>query len=85
MLSEMRSMSSGFQTSLMPAWNRIDSEILLPRLRDQNDKVSCSSFFRVMNRICYSGFAKSLESQETGIAFAAGETFGCRIVTTVGE
>jgi len=41
--------------------------------------------FCVANRILYSGFAKTFEPQETGIAFAAGETFRCWIVTTVGE
>jgi hypothetical protein len=35
-----------------------------------------ASFFRVTDGIFYSGFAKAFESQETGIAFAAGEAFG---------
>jgi len=51
----------------------------------RNDKESCPSFRRVTNRIFKSGFTKTFEPQETGVAFAAGETFGCRIVTTVGE
>src|SRR5947199_8847819 len=43
------------------------------------------SFLRVTNRVFYSGFTKALQAQETGIAFAAGETFGRGIVTTVRE
>src|SRR6266478_1694922 len=38
-----------------------------------------------MNRIFNSSFAKAFQPQETGIAFAAGETFRRRIVTTVSE
>src|SRR5205823_438807 len=44
-----------------------------------------ASFFGVTNRVFYSSFAKAFEPQETGIAFAAGETFQRRIVTTVGD
>src|SRR4051812_20682305 len=50
----------------------------------QHDKKSVS-FFGVANWICDSRFAETFQSQETGIAFAAGETFWCRIVTTVRE
>ena len=51
----------------------------------RNDKESCPSFRRVTNRIFKSGFTKAFEPQKAGIALAAGETFGCGIVTTVGE
>src|SRR6059036_2288009 len=43
------------------------------------------SFFSVSNWIFHSGFAKAFEPQETGIAFAAGKTVRCRIVTAVGK
>src|SRR4051812_21495329 len=43
------------------------------------------SFFHVTNRISYSGFAKTFETQKTGIALAAGETFRRGIVTAVSE
>ena len=46
---------------------------------------SCASFFRVADWIFNSCFAEAFEAQETGIAFATGETFRRRIVTTVGE
>ena len=59
-------------------------EILLPRLRGQNDKRSVS-FFRVTDRIFDSGFAKTFEPQQTRVAFAAGQTFRRRIITAVGE
>ena len=39
----------------------------------------------VMHGISYSGFAEAFESQETGIAVAAGETSGRGIVTAVGK
>src|SRR4029450_9203840 len=42
------------------------------------------SFFGVTNRIFQSGFTKPFQSQETGIALTAGETFGGGIVTTGG-
>ncbi len=58
------------------------SEILRFAQNDNKGRLSC---FRVANWICASGFAKTLEPQETGIAFAARETFGCRIVTTLRE
>src|SRR5207249_10645808 len=43
------------------------------------------SFFGITNWIFYSGFTKAFKPQQTGIAFAAGETFWSRIVTTVRE
>src|SRR4029077_4996732 len=46
---------------------------------------TAASFLRVTNRIFYSGFKKTFEPQETGIALAAGETFRCWIVTAVGK
>ena len=54
-------------------------------LREFENPEKAVSFFRVANWICDSGFAKTFEPQKTGIAFAAGETFRRRIVTTVGE
>ena len=43
------------------------------------------SFLCVTDRIFHSGFAKTFEPQETGIAFGTGETFGRGIVTAVCE
>src|SRR5436305_9615039 len=48
----------------------------------QHDK---NGLFHVANRIFHPGFAKAFEPQETGIAFAAGETFRRWIITTVGK
>jgi len=36
-------------------------EILLPRLRDHNDKDGCVSFFRVANWVFQFGFTKTFE------------------------
>ena len=72
------------ETSLLPRLSQTSSAALQLRFA-QNDKESCPSFLHVTNRIFKSGFTKTFEPQETGIAFAAGETFGRRIVTTVGE
>ena len=41
------------------------------------------SFFSVSNWIFHSGFAKAFEPQETGIAFATGETLRRWIVAAV--
>jgi hypothetical protein len=41
------------------------------------------SFFDVTKWVFDSGFAKALEPQETGVAFAAGEAFRRGIVATV--
>ena len=48
----------------------------------QHDK---NGLFCVTDRIFEPGFMKTFKPQETGIAFAAGEAFRRRIVTTVGE
>ena len=48
----------------------------------QHDK---KGLFCETDRIFHFGFAKAFEPQETGIAFAAGETSRLRIVTTVRE
>src|SRR4030095_9593149 len=44
-----------------------------------------NGLFCVTDRILYSGFAKTFEPKETGLALAAGETVRCRIITTVSE
>src|SRR5205823_7650457 len=55
--------------------------ISLQRLPQHNKK----RLFCETDRIFHFGFTKTFEPQETGIAFAAGETVRRRIVTTVGE
>ena len=90
-------MRPGFPTSLtsplydagsndqrLKAWPRGLRRCVAASLRSESQEY-CVSFLCVANWICDFRFAEACEPQETGIAFAAGETFGRRIVATVGE
>jgi hypothetical protein len=59
----------------------------LARLPHRGENANCEfvTSYGVANWICDSGFVKAFEPQETGIAFAARDTFGRRVVTTVGK
>src|SRR5437773_899674 len=43
------------------------------------------SFLQVLNRIFYSGLAKTFQPQHTGIALAASDTFRRRVITAMCE